>query len=117
MDSCLQLTSKTFTMSLETLVTRIHFTTMYHPKSNGLLERQHCQLKDALTSYGDDWMKTLPLVLLGLRNMPLDNNNITSAQMVYGLPCCLPGGLVNQPDATGCDLHLAVDCIKDCLPV
>ena len=54
-DRGLQFTSKTFTTSLKTLGTRIHFNTAYHPKSNGLLKHQHCRIKDALTARGGDW--------------------------------------------------------------
>ncbi len=49
-------------------------TTAYHPQANGMLERAHRQLKDALRSRlaGDRWPDHLPWVLLGLRAAPKD---------------------------------------------
>ncbi len=43
--------------------------TAYHQRSNGLVERFHRQLKDALGARlaGVHWVKHLPWVLLGLR--------------------------------------------------
>ena len=49
-DRGLQFTSHQFTSTLEALGTQVHFTTTYHPKSNGLIECQHCRLKEALTA-------------------------------------------------------------------
>jgi hypothetical protein len=47
-------------------------TTAYHPQANGLVERTHRQLKDALRARqaGVDWPAHLPWVLLGLRAAP-----------------------------------------------
>jgi transposase InsO family protein len=44
-----------------------HSTTAYHPQSNGMMERFHRQLKDALRArlQGQDWVSQLPWVLLG----------------------------------------------------
>ena len=44
-------------------------TTAYHPQSNGMVERFHCQFKDALRARceGRDWLDHLPWALLGLR--------------------------------------------------
>ena len=69
-----------------------------HPQANGLVERFHRQLKDALLSRLDnqDWPSHLPWVLLGLRAAPKEDCAISSAEMVYGEPLTLPGDFVDS---------------------
>ena len=53
-----------------------HWTTQYHPQSNGMIERWPSQLKDALSApleMHEDWLDHLPWVLLGLRVAPCSN--------------------------------------------
>ena len=47
----------------------------FHPQSNGLVECFHRQLKVSLRARlaGSDWFYHLPLVLIGLRNVPRDD--------------------------------------------
>jgi transposase InsO family protein len=70
-------------------------TTAFHPQSNGMLERAHRQLKDALRARlaGPEWPQHLPWVLLGLRAAPKEESAISSAELVYGAPLTLPGQL------------------------
>ena len=59
-DRGLQFTSNAFTSAVEALDMRTHTTTTYHLQSNGLVERTHRRLKEALTARGGDWMENLP---------------------------------------------------------
>ncbi len=76
----------------EALCNRLHIqhitTTAFHPCSNGMVERCHRQLKDALgaRSAANDWPDHLPWVLLGLRAAPKEDSAIFSAEMVLGDP-------------------------------
>jgi hypothetical protein len=68
-------------------------TTAFHPQSNGMVERSHRQLKDALRARlaGTCWAQHLPWVLLGLRAAPKESGSACSAELVYGSPPTLPG--------------------------
>jgi hypothetical protein len=70
--------------------------TAYHPHSNGMVERLHCPLKEALKARlaAANWPEHLPWVLLGIRAAPREDSGISAAEMVYGPPLCLPGIIV-----------------------
>jgi hypothetical protein len=70
-------------------------TTAFHPQANGMLERAHQQLKDALRAQlaGTDWPQHLPWLLLGLLAAPKEDSAISSAELVFGAPLTLPGQL------------------------
>lgn len=75
---------------------RIH-TTAYHPQANGAIERWHRSLKTSLTAHlTDNWVQTLPTVLLGLRSM-MNDSGTTPAQLVYGTELRLPGDFFSPP--------------------
>ena len=46
--------------------------TAYHPQTNGIIERLHRTLKTAIMVRKQSWLYALPIVLLGIGNMPND---------------------------------------------
>ena len=73
-------------------------TTAYHLQSNGLVERFHRQLKNALKARtcGMDWADHLPWVMLRIRAAPKEGSSISAAKMVYGSPLTLPGQVLTE---------------------
>ena len=69
--------------------------TAYHPAANGAVERQHRSLKESLKAKSEsasrDWLKNLPLVLLGLRNAVSKDTGISAAQATFGRQLNIPG--------------------------
>ncbi len=94
-----QFTSATWSCLCKSLGIRLIHTTAFHPQSNGMVERFHRQLKEALRARncGAAWLEHLPWALLGLRAAPKEQCGISSAEAVYGSPLVLPGQ-VQDPD-------------------
>jgi len=67
-------------------------TTAYHPCANGMVERLHRHMKQALTSSSSNrrWVDQLPHVLLNIRTSFKEDLQCTSAEMVYGTTLALP---------------------------
>ena len=88
-----QFESALFQNLLQTLGSQRFRTTSYHPIANGMVERFHRQLKAALKSYSVEsgWIKSLPLVLLGIRSALKEDIGCTAAELVYGTTLRLPG--------------------------
>ena len=87
-----QFTSAVWKCLCKTIGTRHILTTAYHPQSNGMVERFHRQLKDALRARGSKaaWLEHLPWALLGIRAAPKEEAGISSSEAVYGTPLAVP---------------------------
>nr|XP_027214361.1 uncharacterized protein LOC113807320 [Penaeus vannamei] len=70
------------------LGSKIIRTTPYHPCANGMVERFHCYMKQALifSSPNKRWVNQLPLVLLNSQ----EDLHCTTAEMVYRTTLALP---------------------------
>ncbi len=96
----MQFTSAAWQDLCQSLGMAHHQTSAYHPQANGLVERFHRQLKDALRARlcGLDWAEHLPWVLLGLRAAPKEDSAVSSAEVVLGSQLVLPGQFLDAPD-------------------
>ncbi|XP_069993535.1 uncharacterized protein [Penaeus vannamei] len=67
-------------------------TTAYQPCANGMVERLHRHMKQALTSSSPNrrWVDQLPHVFLNIRTSFKEDLQCTSAEMVYGTTLALP---------------------------
>ena len=91
-------------------------TTAYHPAANGMVERFHRQLKAALKCHSNpqQWIDSLPLVLLGIRTALKHDLKCTTAELVYGVTLRLPGDFFATPQTHALsDPASYVDRLKD----
>ena len=90
-------------------------TTAYHPQHNGMIERWHRRLKDALRAAADDfsWVDHLPLIMISLHVTQRDDGQLSPAEVVYGSSLTLPADLIT-PSSERIE-HNALDylhCVK-----
>ena len=71
-----------------------HMPTMaYHPATNGLVERLHRSLKQALRAHGsqETWPSLLPRILLILRSSPRREDGMLPFEVTFRAVPVLPG--------------------------
>ena len=79
---------------------RSHTTTAYHPEANGLVERLHRRLKEALLAcshdHPEEWYWKLPSVLLSIRTTLKPDIGASPAEMLFGEPISVPGSILSN---------------------
>lgn len=97
-----QFTSLLWQGMADALGVTLHRTTSYHPQSNELVERFHRCLKASLRARlsGPDWMGQLPWIMLGLRNSPKEDTDVSPAEAVLRAQPMLPGQFVSPSRQT-----------------
>ena len=86
-----------------------HYTTSFHPAANGLVERFHRRLKEALHALAnegptEDWFWRLPNVLLAIRTTVKADVNACPAELVYGEGLVVPGTVLPTRNPSDDDL-------------
>ena len=70
-------------------------TISYHPQANGIIERQHRTLKTSIMSRKQNWLDALPIILLGMRNIPKEDG-VSPAIAVTGTHFLLPQPIISS---------------------
>ena len=88
---------------------KAHTTTAYHPEANGLVERLHRRLREALLACSQDhpeqWFWKLPSVMLSLRTTLKPDLGASPAEMLFGEPIAIPGTLLSNAPSDDEQLH------------
>ena len=66
---------------------------------------------------GFDCFHHLPLVLLGLRNVPRDDSAVSAAEVLFGTPLTLPGEFLNIPEVPSVEYLQRIQQILKNIPV
>ena len=86
-----------------------HTTTAYHPEANGMVERLHRRLKEAILACSHDnpneWYWKLPTVMLSLRTTLKPDLGASPAEMLFGEPLSVPGSLLSNAPPSDEQLH------------
>ena len=88
-----QFTSEVWKTALYSLGIRPTFTTSYHPQCNGIVERFHRDMKNALRFVASDsnWINALPWILLGIQTAPRNDIGSSPAEILLGTKLRIPG--------------------------
>jgi hypothetical protein len=73
---------------------------IFHPESNGAVERRHRRLKDALRARAAaaTWSEELSFVHLGLRAQPREDTGLSPAEAVFGAQIVLPNEFLQNEE-------------------
>ena len=112
-----QFTSGLFSSLNQLVGSQLKLVTAYHPQANGMIERIHRSLKNALIAKAGEWMQSLPWVLLGLRAAPRSDDDASPAERVYGWPLTLPGSLLDAAELSAESLSTSISQLKSGFPV
>jgi transposase InsO family protein len=89
-----QFTSKFWERLHETLDTQLHFSSAYHPQTNGQIERVNQILEDMLRAcalhYGRSWDKNLSYAKFSYNNSYQESLKMAPFEMLYGCRCRTP---------------------------
>ena len=99
-----QFTSDTFQQLANIWGIKSIHTAPYHPEANGLVERFHRRLKEAINALGADepeeWYWKLPMVMLTIRTTIKPDVGASPADLVYGEGLAVPGEALPTNPAT-----------------
>ena len=108
-DNGSQFTSSVWQQLLNTWGIKAHFTTPYHPQSNGLVERFHRRLKEALNALANDepeqWFWRLPCALLAIRTTIKPDIGASPSDLVFGEGLAIPGELLSHHEPNDNEEH------------
>ena len=111
-DNGTQFTSRTFMQYIQDLSSKVCFSSVAHPRSNGQAERANAEVLrglrtktfDRLHKCGRHWIDELSVVLWSIRTTPNRATGQTPFALVYGAEAVLPTELVyGSPRVLACD--------------
>ena len=109
-DNGSQFTSAVWQQLMATWGVKSHLTTPYHPEANGLVERFHRRLKEALNALATDepeqWFWRLPCALLAIRTTLKPDVGSSPADLVFGEGLAVPGELLGGNPPNDEDEHI-----------